>query len=252
MKKDVDAHHEPIPNRIVLTDGFLDQPFVSRFHPGSSVMLSIEPTFEVKENSGLASSTRRTAIEIWDGQLPKGDPEKLAKILFCCDNPPGTKEITGSIDSIGLVYPGLVKATYAGEYWPQSIDHILDEATLKFVEELIYLVPIEPRPADYSVLKDSTISKKTVKNLAAASEACWRAILAQDVHAFGHSVTASYHALVAIFPHMSNAKIVDVIEQYRDQALGWKVSGAGGGGYLLLVSQKPIEHAIRVVARRGR
>ena len=138
MKQEFDIHHEPIPNRIVLTDGFLDQPFVSQFHPGSSVMLSIEPTFEVKENSGLASSTKRTAMEIWDGRLPKGDPEKLAKILFCCDNPPGTKEITGSIDSIGLVYPGLVKANYAGEYWPESIDHVLDEAILKFVEELVY------------------------------------------------------------------------------------------------------------------
>ena len=252
MNSDFDVHHEPLPNRIVLTDGFLDQPFVSRFHPGSSVMLSIEPTFEVAENSGMASSTRRTAIEIWDGQLPRGNPEKLAKILFCCDNPPGTKEITGSIDSIGLVYPGLVKANYAGEYWPQSIDHVLDEAILKFVEELIYLVPIAPRPADYSVLKDSNISKETVKTLAEASEACWRAILAQDAKAFGDSVTAAFDALVAIFPHMSNAHIVNVIEQYRDQALGWKVSGAGGGGYLLLVSEKPIEHGIRVVARRGR
>ena len=251
MKKESDVHNQPIPNRVVLTDGFLDQPFVSQFHPGSSVMLSIEPTFEVKENSGLASSTKRTAIEIWDGRLPRGNPEKLAKILFCCDNPPGTKEITGSIDSIGLVYPGLVKANYAGEYWPESIDHVLDEAILTFVEELIYLVPIEARPTNYSVLKDSNISTETVKNLAEGSEACWRAILAQDASAFGQSVTASFDALVAIFPHMSNAKIVKEIEQYRNQALGWKVSGAGGGGYLILISETPIENAIRVVARRG-
>lgn len=240
---------QQIPNRIVLADGFLDQPFVSQFHPGSAIALSIEPTFDVAENSGLASSTRRTAIEIWEGQLPRGNPEKLAKILFCCDNPPGTKKITGSIDSIGLVYPGLVKANYAGEYWPSSIDHVLDEAILKFIEELIYLVPIGPRPADIAVLNDSNISQETVKNLADASEVCWRAILAQDAKAFGKAVTASFNAIVAMFPHMSNAKIVNVIEQYRDQVLGWKVTGAGGGGYLILVSQKPIEHGIRIVAR---
>jgi mevalonate kinase len=33
--------------------------------------------------------------------------------------------------------------------------------------------------------------------------------------------------------------------------LGWKVSGAGGGGYLILVSEKPIEHAVRIIIRRA-
>jgi galactokinase/mevalonate kinase-like predicted kinase len=32
--------------------------------------------------------------------------------------------------------------------------------------------------------------------------------------------------------------------------LGWKVSGAGGGGYLIFVSDTPIENAVRVLARR--
>lgn len=66
----------------------------------------------------MATSTRRKAIEIWGNKMPVGDYEKLAKILFAYDNPPGTEEISGSQDSIGLVYPGLAKAYYDKKYWP--------------------------------------------------------------------------------------------------------------------------------------
>ena len=53
-----------------------------------------------------------------------------------------------------------------------------------------------------------------------------------------------------MFPNMADKSIFDMIEQYREQALGWKLSGAGGGGYLILVSEKPIERAIQVKVRR--
>ncbi len=53
-----------------------------------------------------------------------------------------------------------------------------------------------------------------------------------------------------MFPNMMNAAMTGLIEQYREKALGWKVSGAGGGGYLILVSDTPIPEAVRVIARR--
>jgi mevalonate kinase len=49
---------------------------------------------------------------------------------------------------------------------------------------------------------------------------------------------------------MVSDSMPELIDKYRHRALGWKVSGAGGGGYLILVSERPIEHAVRVIIRR--
>src|SRR5664280_706372 len=101
-----------IPYRIDLAGGWLDQPFVSRHGAGAVLVISIEPTIEFNERSGMASSSRRRAIELWQSDIPTGDREKLAKMLFCFENPPGTKEFSGSQDALGIVLPGLNRLEY--------------------------------------------------------------------------------------------------------------------------------------------
>lgn len=240
-----------MPFRIDLAGGWLDQPFVSEHYPGPVITLSLDPTLEFNERSGMASSTRRTAMEIWGNQLPIGEPETLARILFCCDNPPGTTEVSGAQDTIGIVYAGLALSHYDGEYWPSRIEQTLDEEKLRFVEELIYLVPLGPRHHGYNVLSDTYISKEGAKALADASANCWQSIQDLDAKGFGQSVRASLEAQIAMFPFMMNPSIEELIERYQDKALGWKISGAGGGGYIILVSEEPIKNGIRVAARRG-
>jgi cytidyltransferase-like protein len=241
---------EEMPYRIDLAGGWLDQPYVSQHYPGAVITISLEPTLEFNERSGMASSTRRAAIDLWGARLPVGNYEKLAKILFCYDNPPGTKIISGSQDAIGIVFPGLAKAYYEGQYWPSQIEHVQDESLVQFVESSLHLITLGPRYAEYDVLADTTFNRQLAKNLAEAAEACWQAILQRDVRAFGQALRASFEAQVAMFPHMMNARIASLIEEYREQAYGWKLSGAGGGGYLILVSDQPIPDATRVLARR--
>ena len=53
-----------------------------------------------------------------------------------------------------------------------------------------------------------------------------------------------------MFPTMINNKITKVIDEYKNIALGWKLSGAGGGGYLVLVSDNVIEGALKINVRR--
>jgi cytidyltransferase-like protein len=239
-----------LPYRIELAGGWLDQPYVSKHYPGPVVTLSIEPTLEFNERSGMAGSTRRHMREIWGAKIPPGDYEKLAKILFCYDNPPGTKIISGSQDSIGLVFPGLAYAYFDGEYWPKYIEHRLDEPLLFFLEKTLYLMPLGPRYADFDVMTNTHFDRAHAKALADATDENWKAILDQDIGKFGSSLRAMFEAQVAMFPAMLNERVTAVIEKYRDIALGWKLTGAGGGGYLIVASDKPIPHAVRIVARR--
>ncbi len=240
-----------MPFRIDLAGGWLDQPFVSKFYPGCVITISLEPTIEFNERSGMASSTRRSAIDMWGPRMPAGDYEKLAKILFCYDNPPGTEEISGSQDAIGLVFPGLAMAYYEGEYWPTRIDQVHDELALQFVEQSLYLIPLGPRHSGFSVLGDTSITESGAKALADAADHCWDAILARDIKKFGLHFRQAFEAQIAMFPNMMNEAVEKLIRQYEEIALGWKLSGAGGGGYLILVSDTPVENAVRVVARRA-
>ena len=103
---------------------------------------------------------------------------------------------------------------------------------------------------DFDVMTNTHFDRERAKALADATDENWKAILDQDIVKFGSSLRAMFEAQVAMFPAMLNERVSAVIEKYRDMALGWKLTGAGGGGYLVLASDKPIPHAVRIVARR--
>jgi cytidyltransferase-like protein len=239
-----------IPFRIDIAGGWLDQPFVSMHAKGAVITISIEPEHDFNERSGMASSTRKIATDLWKNQLPKGKEEQLAKLLFAYENPPGKSEVAGSQDAIGIVFSGLNKSNYEGAYWPKTIDSVHDEGVIHFIEKHLYLVSLGPRKNGYDVLARTNIDKQGAQALAKATEECWEAILHKDLPAFGIAFTRSFEAQVKMFPEMADDSIYEMIAKYKDLALGWKVSGAGGGGYLILVSEEIIPRAIQVKIRR--
>jgi len=241
-----------IPFRLDLAGGWLDQPYVSKYYPGSVITISIEPDFDFNDRSGMSSSTRAKAIELWQTDIPGGDKEKLARTLFCVENPPGTKYVSGSQDSIGIVFPGVNKLDYLQEkYWPCSIESLTNEATLRWIEDHLWFINLAPRDKNFEVLSETKIDVAGAKALAEAATGLWQSIQALDLVAFGKYFRESFEAQIAMFPHMVTPRIMDTIKFYEKEALGWKISGAGGGGYLVLVSEKPVVNAIQIRIRRG-
>lgn len=239
-----------MPYRVDLAGGWLDQPFVSEQAPGWVVSASIEPTVEFNERSGMATSTRKAAIEMWQGGLPEGSPPKLAKMLFTYDNPPGTEQFSGSQDALGIVMPGINRFHYRGDYWPEELQSLQEEEVISWLENHICLLPLWPRPAGFDVFEGMQVTKEAASRLAKASNNTWEAIKRMDAGALGESVQQAFEAQLAMFPAMSNPDIQKVIDQYRDRMLGCKVSGAGGGGYLIMVVQKLLQGTIHIKIRR--
>jgi len=239
-----------IPYRIDLAGGWLDQPYVSKFASGPVLTICIEPDYEFNDRSGMSTSSRKKAIELWQSDIPDGDKEKLAKTLFCFENPPGSKYISGSQDSLGITMPGLNKYHYDGDYWPTQIESVLQPDLLDWIEERIWMIPLYPRNNAYDVLANQQIDHAGASRLSHAADQCWQAINAKNAVEVGRSMTESFEAQIAMFPNMLTHGVLDQIEQHRNQVYGWKLSGAGGGGYLIFFSEKTVENAIQIRIRR--
>lgn len=239
-----------IPTRLDLAGTWIDQPYVSMYHPGWAITISLEPTFEVRDRCGLSTSTRNIIKKIWPVKMPNMDPEMLARLVFCFENNPEREagHISGAQDAIGICIPGLCRHYYDNNFWPKKVEICSDEMTLRFLEQHLVMIPIEPRKPGCSVVEGKDITVEKVKALADAADACWKAIMGRNLEGFAAAYKASFEAQTAMFPGMinpayinapqqDNGFISDAIAHYSamPDVMAWKLAGAGGGGYLALV-----------------
>ena len=252
MQKQEEGNEEAkgIPTRLDLAGTWIDQPYVSVYHPGWAITISLEPTFEVRDRCGLSTSTRNIIKKIWPVKLPKMDPEMLARLVFCFENNPERTEghISGAQDAIGICVPGLCRHYYDNNFWPLKVERCSDEMTLRFLEEHLVMIPIGPRKPGCSVVEGKDLSEEKVKALADAADECWEAIMRRDLEGFARAYRASFEAQTAMFPGMTDPAYIDAPQQDNsfigeainhysgmEDVMAWKLAGAGGGGYLALV-----------------
>lgn len=228
-----------LPTRLDLAGTWIDQPYVSCYHPGWALTISLEPSFEIRDRCGLSTSTRNVIKRIWPYQLPNMDPETLARLVFCFENHPEREDgiISGAQDAIGICVPGLCRHYYDNHFWPDKIETCEDEAVLQWLESHLCMIPMEPRRPGCSVVEGMDITPAKVATLAGAADRCWEAIMNMNLDAFAAAYRDSFEAQVAMFPAMVQGCVQSYIDRYgaMEDVLAWKMPGAGGGGYLACV-----------------
>ena len=237
------------PYRLCLAGGWIDQPWVSKIHPGSVVVAQIWPTMDFNDRSGLATSSRKTGIQIWGDRYPDGDHELNAKLLFGAENPPGKMYVSGSQDHIGLLYPGINRLCYCGGYWPAKIESATSSDICDWLSEVLHLMPLTPRPDGYDPLKIQHLEKALIRELGEAGDACWESILRKDVIGLGKSLTNTLLSWRKILPLTVPDWVLKEMEtKYFNEYPGAITSGSGGG-YVIVASEKKIEGAIKIKVR---
>jgi hypothetical protein len=248
-----------LPNRLQLAGGWIDQPIVSRHNPeppGSMVVVQIEPNFRPMDRSGIASSTRVMAMKLWGGHLPSRPRDQLVRELYQAENR-GKAEPSGSQDMIGLIYPGINRLDYDFKVhqgvFPAHIESCNSPGCACWLEKVLHLIPVAPRPEGYSPLGLKNLDPKWVARLGRAGRDCYDAIVRTDARALGASFNLNMKCWQTLLPHvvrhpLLRVDLIPLLMAYQKQYLGAMYSGCGGG-YLMVVSNQPVPGAFKVNVR---
>jgi hypothetical protein len=251
-----------IPYRMALAGGWIDQPFVSMhnpFPPGAMVVVSLEPAFRFMDRSGIATSTRQVAMRIWNGRLPDREPMELMRELYYAENRDKPAP-SGSQDMAGIIYPGISRLDYdfhvEGGYFPARVESCLDPAVIAWLERVIHVLPVAPRPDGYDPLIIQNLDPAWVQRLGQQGHDCYNAILRQDILGLGAALTGTMRCwsvlLPANFQHPTlRIDLVRLLEYYQSRYCGAAYSSCGGG-YLYVVSEEDVPGAFHVKIRSER
>jgi hypothetical protein len=251
-----------LPYRLQLAGGWIDQPFMSAVDPeppGSMVVVSLQPTDRFLDRCGMARGTRAVARRIWGDTLPDGrDPADLVRELYAAENA-GVAEPSGSQDMCGLIYPGISRLDYdvsvEGGWFPAHVETTRDPAIAAWLERVLHLVPVAPRPPGYAPLGIKRMDAAWVRRLGRSGWNCYAAILRRDVEALGASLTECSACWDALLPDVHAHPLLSpdlrpLLTAYQEAHAGAMYSGCGGG-YLVVASEEEVAGSFRAAVRTG-
>jgi len=245
-----------VPTRVSLCSGFMDNPHVNgrvATGGGSLVVIPIEPFDGLQQRSGMATSTIETVHRFFGCRLPtKYSAEQLAEMIFRLENPPTRRNyISGSLDSRGIVGRGIQLFRYQRQtFQPSEIEQIIDEPTLQWIEDHVYLKHAWKRP-DQCIVKvrdDHPEFEQFCDQMNQASSDCWNAIKTHDIEQLADA-SRSHDAQAAVVENHCPTELNEFIQQ--EKALGAMIMGAGGGGYVAFVSETIPTDAIQIRVKRA-
>jgi hypothetical protein len=220
------------------------------------VVVQTKPAFRWMDRSGICSSTRKIALDLWDGQIPNRDRNQLVRELYERENT-GKPEPSGSQDMVGLVYPGVNRLDYdikfEGGLFPAHIESDNDPDVARWLESVLYVIPVAPRPPGYSPLGRRNMDPQWIARLGKSGQACFDAIVTCDTARLGQSFNECISCWRAILPDTVDhpALTVDLmalLEYYQQRYAGAMYSGCGGG-YLFVASHEAVPGAFQIEVR---
>eukprot|EP00462_Mataza_sp_D1_P007078 CAMPEP_0175121624 /NCGR_PEP_ID=MMETSP0087-20121206/1271_1 /TAXON_ID=136419 /ORGANISM="Unknown Unknown, Strain D1" /LENGTH=415 /DNA_ID=CAMNT_0016403185 /DNA_START=198 /DNA_END=1445 /DNA_ORIENTATION=+ len=276
----IDEFNHTIPWRFCFAGGWMDLKWCNELFHGCVVTINIKFHPGVcKDMCGLATSSRKHAIKLWNGVIPKHlEAEQAAQMLygvenFACFGSEQQPYSAGSQDHCGLMFPGINKLCYEGKHWPAKVINLNDVSDdhqakiFKWLESVLWVVeiPFVSRPGDYNsqrvnYLKDPNVSKEVkvamVKSLAEASESAWNAICQMDSSALGKALSDTMAAWAAMLPYTvdpfkgdddeKSSQLREFWRQYdAPHTKGCLFSGAGGG-FLMVISDSPVQGGMQI------
>ena len=248
-----------LPYRMAFAGGWIDQPFVSQRNPtppGSMVVVALEPTCRFMDRCGMGTSTRKVAARLWGDGLPPGDPVALVRELYAAENA-CLAEPSGSQDMIGLIYPGVNRLDYdfshEGGTFPAHIESNNDPVVARWLERVVWMVPVAQRPPSYGPLGIKQLDPERIRRLGQTGKECYDAIVAMDARALGASMNECMACWEAILPQTVRhptitVDLTGILGYYQSRYAGAMYSGCGGG-YLYVVSEKPVSGGFGVKVR---
>jgi hypothetical protein len=285
--KEVAAFNEVIPWRFCFAGGWMDLKWCNELYPGCAITINIKFNPGIcKDFCGLATSSRKHWIKLWNGKIPKHmHAAEAAKYLWGAENFHHFGDDTvsysaGSQDHCGLMFPGINKLCFDGHHWPSSAINLSDPsdpaqaAIFSWLESVLYIVPIPfvSRPEGYNSQRvnylspqhgantDSPYSREEkvamVKAISDASELAWQSICNMDIDGLGKGLSDTMKAWEAALPYTvdpykgdDDAKSKQLREfwtQYDRPHTKGCLFSGAGGGFLMVISDKPIDGGMQI------
>ena len=220
------------------------------------VVVCLEPNFRVMDRAGCATGTRAVAMKLWKGRLPNRPPDVLVRELYRAENH-GKPEPSGSQDMIGIIYPGISRLDYDfvanGGVFPTHIESLNSARVARWLERVLHVLPIEPRPEGYNPLGERHLEPRWIARLGQAGQDCFEAIRRMDLHMLGASMNECMACWERILPQVLHHPVIkidlkSILRSYQNRYPGAMYSGCGGG-YLFVVSREPVPGAFKVNIR---
>ena len=208
------------------------------------------------ERSGIATSTRKVACELWPDGFPDRPLDVLVRELYAAENRDKSQP-SGSQDMVGLIYPGVSRLDYdfahEGGVFPKHIESSNDPEVATWLERVVHIIPIAARPDGYDPLGEQDIDPGWVRRLGQTGRDCYDAILARDVHGLGAAMNECMRCWSALLPGSFTrpALTVDlpgILAPYQERYPG-AAYACSGGGYLYVASEEPVPRSFNATVR---